>query len=208
MSGTYKFLGFPVFVIFDPPGGTPKWPIFDPLFGPIFGPLFEPVHLTLMLPPCQKWKKRGPKMTPLFGQKMAKKWPIFWPPNMSNLMFWRQNVKFWGSRGPRDTRNDLFWVTFWTPYSTTSYFRGPYKAYLAITQKKGPKSGFRGVSRGPRDPQNLTFCRQNVKFDMSDLPKIDQFLVKKWVKKGVQKWPHFLANFWTLFLAFLPPFDH
>ena len=46
-------------------------------------------------------------------------------------------------------------------------------------------------------PKNLTFCRQNIKFDTLGGQKMTHF----WPKVG-----QFLAIFWTLFLAFLSPF--
>ena len=60
-------------------------------------------------------KKRVQKMAkngPTFGPKMGH----FWHPKVSNLTFWRQNVKFFGSRGVRDTPRPTFWTTFWTPF--------------------------------------------------------------------------------------------
>ena len=76
--------------------------------------------------------------------------------------------------------------------------------------KRGSKNGVLGVSRGPPNPQNLTFDVKMSKSDMSDF----QFLANFWPKNGSKKWskndPFFgqkwgqkWANFWTLFLAFL-----
>jgi hypothetical protein len=63
--------------------------------------------------------------------------------------------------------------------------------------KKWSKNGSFRVSRGPRNPQKLTFWRQNIKFGILGCPKMTHF----WPKSG-KKW----AIFWTLFLSFLTPF--
>ena len=57
-------------------------------------------------------------------------------------------------------------------------------------QKVTQNRSFR-VSRGPRDPQKLTFWRQNIKFDMLGVkkwptfwPEVAQKWSKKWSKNG------------------------
>ena len=99
-----KFLGFSVFAIFE----TPKNDHFWTTFWTTSEPFLEPLNMTLQREKGSKMTKKGSKKWPIFGPPFGQKWVIFGHPKMPNLMFWRQNVNFWGFRGPRDTRNDPF----------------------------------------------------------------------------------------------------
>ena len=63
--------------------------------------------------------------------------------------------------------------------------------------KKWSKNGSFRVSRGPRNPQKLTFWRQNIKFGILGCPKMTHF----WPKSG-PKMGHFLDPFFVIFDPF------
>ena len=127
MWGTIKSWVFPEWPFLDPPGGTPKWPIFDPfldhflttfcsLFGPFLDHFWTPI-LQWGLPKMGDfgspfWTHFWTTFWTTFEPLLAKKWVIFWPPTCQIWPFDAKMSSFLGPAGSGTPRDPLFGPLF------------------------------------------------------------------------------------------------